>query len=195
MVIWVRKNPYTNFQSLLLSIFYLDLEMSKYILRTTYKLKFINARNTVREYSPRTGLHDQLLINNHHNSLNKNNSTQRCFLIVTLKPSNLGGWSIALFVLCWYPEYNGRSGCVINMRICKLPRSHNAWGFKTTVDPHEHKLAWIILHLCCADSQVGWVFQNIPRRWSRRLPGKVDPFDILEKRKKKVILYHHLPCL
>lgn len=165
--------------------------MSKYILRTTYKLKFITARNTVREYSQRTGLHNQSLINNHYNSFNRNNSTQRCLLIVTLKPSNLSGWSITLFILCWYPEYNGRSGCVIYMRVCKLPRSHCTRGFKTTVNSHEHKLAWIILHLCCADSQVRWVFQNISRRWSWRLPGKVDAFDILEKSKRQVVLWCH----
>lgn len=166
--------------------------MSKYIWRTTYKLKFITARNTVREYSQRTHLHNQLLINNHHNSVNKNNSTQRSLLVVTLKPPNLCGWSVALFILGRYPEHNGRPRCVINMCICKLPRSHDTWGFQTTVDPHEHKLAWIILHLCCADSQVGWVFQNVSRRWSWRLPGKVDPFDILEK--NRVTLYH-LSCL
>lgn len=126
-----------------------------------------------------TNLHNQLLINNNRNSFSKKKSIQRCFFIVTLKPSNLCSWSISLFILCWYPEHNGRSGCIINMCICKLPSSYYTWCLKTTINPHKYKLTWIILYLCCADCQVGWVFQNISRWWSGRFPGKMNTLNIL----------------
>lgn len=98
--------------------------------------------------------------------------------LLTLKPPDLCGRSIALVVACGNAENDGRFGCVIDMGCGQRCIWYGALIVWSTVDTYECQLSrrWLLFVVRRFHGQIHGIFENLSLYWRWRFPWQMGTF-------------------